>query len=94
MANLLIPGISQAEQDSLYGKLNMYNEGRVSYKETGAYLVALPRPEHPLYTLWIYSPLPERQSIFFICDLSADVHEALRMASTLCFYSPRWLFLV
>lgn len=94
MANPLIPGIPQAEQDLLYVKLNTYNEGRASYKEAGAYLVVLPRPEHPLYTLWIYSPLPERQSVFFISDLSANVHEALRVASTLCFYSPRRLFLV
>lgn len=94
MANPLIPGIPQAEQDLLYVKLNTYNEGRASYKEAGAYLVVLPRPERPLYTLWIYSPLPERQSVFFISDLSANVHEALRMASTLCFYSPRRLFLV
>ncbi len=94
MANPLLPGISHAEQASLYGKLNTYNEGRASYKEAGAYLVVLPQPEHPSYTLWIYSPLPERQSVFFICDLSADVREALRAASTLCFYSPRRLFLV
>ena len=60
----------------------------------GAYLVVLPRPEHLQYTLWIYSPLPGRQSIFYICDLSTDIHETLRMASTLCFYSPRSLLLV
>lgn len=94
MANPIIPGIPQAEQDSLYDKLNAYNQGRASYKEVGTYLVALPRPEHPSYTLWIYSPLPERQSIFYICDLSPDAHQALRMASTLCFYSPRRLLLV
>lgn len=94
MANPIIPGIPQAEQDSLYSKLNAYNQGRASYKEVGAYLVVLPRPGHPLYTLWIYSPLPERQSIFYICDLSTGIHETLRMASTLCFYSPRSLLLV
>lgn len=94
MANPIIPGIPQAEQELLYSKLNAYNQGRASYKEAGAYLVVLPRPEHPRYTLWIYSPLPERQSIFYICDLSTDIHETLRMASTLCFYSPRSLLLV
>ena len=31
------------------------NQGRASYKEVGAYLVVLPRPEHLQYTLWIYS---------------------------------------
>lgn len=94
MANPQIPGISQAEQDLLYSKLNTYNQGKASYKEAGTYLVVLPRPEYPRYSLWIYSPLPERQSIFFICDLSADIHESLRMASTLCFYSIRRLIIV
>ena len=94
MANPIIPGIPQTEQDLLYSKLNAYNQGRASYKEVGAYLVVLPRPEHLQYTLWIYSPLPGRQSIFYICDLSTDIHETLRMASTLCFYSPRSLLLV
>ena len=63
MANPIIPGIPQTEQDLLYSKLNAYNQGRASYKEVGAYLVVLPRPEHPQYTLWVYSPLPGRQSI-------------------------------
>ena len=78
MANPIIPGIPQTEQDLLYSKLNAYNQGRASYKEVGAYLVVLPRPEHLQYTLWIYSPLPGRQSIFYICDLSTDIHETLR----------------
>ena len=94
MANPIIPGIPQTEQDLLYSKLNAYNQGRASYKEVGAYLIVLPRPEYLQYTLWIYSPLPGRQSIFYICDLSTDIHETLRMASTLCFYSPRSLLLV
>lgn len=94
MANPLIPGISKTEQDSLYSKLNVYNQGRTSFKEVGAYFVILPRPDHPQYTLWVYSPLPERQSIFYIRSLSTDIHEALRMASTLCYYSPRCLLLV
>ena len=55
MANPIIPGIPQTEQDLLYSKLNAYNQGRASYKEVGAYLVVLPRPEHPQYTLWVYS---------------------------------------
>lgn len=93
MANPIIPNISETEQDSLYQKLNEYNRNRASYKEAGTYLVVLPRPEHPCYSLWIYSPLPERQSIFYICDLSTDIHETLRMASTLCFYSTRSLLL-
>ena len=81
MANPIIPGIPQTEQDLLYSKLNAYNQGRASYKEVGAYLIVLPRPEYLQYTLWIYSPLPGRQSIFYICDLSTDIHETLRMAS-------------
>ena len=94
MANPTLPGVSPAEQALLYSKLNAYNEGRASYKEAGVYLVVLPRPGHPAYSLWIYSPLPERQAIFYLCELSADVNEALRMASTLCFYSPRRLLIV
>ena len=39
MANPIIPGILQTEQDLLYSKLNAYNQGRASYKEVGAYLV-------------------------------------------------------
>lgn len=93
MANPIIPGISQAEQDLLYSKLNAYNQGRASFKEAGTYLVVLPRPGHPQYSLWIYSPLPERQSIFYIRELLTDIHESLRIASTLCYYSPRCLLL-
>lgn len=94
MANPTLPGVSPAEQALLYSKLNAYNEGRASYKEAGVYLVVLPRPGHPAYSLWIYSPLPERQAIFYLCELSADINEALRMASALCFYSPRRLLIV
>ena len=94
MTNPLIPGITAAEQDVLYQKLNAYNLKKASFKEVGAYLVVLPRADCPRYSLWIYSPLPERQSIFYIFDLSEDIHEALRMASTLCYYSPRPLSLV
>ena len=94
MANPIIPGIPEAEQDLLYKKLNEYNLGRASYKEAGAYLVVLPRPEYPRYSLWIYSPLPERQSIFYIQDLSEDISESLRAASSLCYYSPRCMLLV
>lgn len=93
MANPTIPGISQAEQDSLYSKLNVYNQGRASFKEVGAYFVVLPRPEHPQYSLWVYSPLPERQSIFYIRELSTDIQETLRIASTLCYYSSRCMLL-
>ena len=39
MANPIIPGIPQTEQDLLYSKLNAYNQGRASYKEVGAYLI-------------------------------------------------------
>ena len=94
MTNPLIPGITAAEQDVLYQKLNAYNLKKASFKEVGAYLVVLPRADCPRYSLWIYSPLPERQSIFYIFDLSEDIHEALRMASTLCYYSSRPLSLV
>ena len=94
MANPLIPGISATEQDLLYKKLSIYNQKKASFKEAGAYLVVLPRTDYPRYSLWVYSPLPERQSIFYIFDLNEDVHEALRIASTLCYYSLRPLLLV
>lgn len=94
MANPLIPNISAAEQESLYRKLNEYNLKKASYKEAGAYLVVLPRADHPKYSLWVYSPLPERQSIFYLFDLSMDIYETLRMASTLCYYSTRPLLIV
>ena len=89
-----IPGLSAQEQTLLYEKLNTYNQERASYKEAGAYLVVLPREGHPAYTLWIYSPLPGRQHIFYLCELSTDVNEALRTASTLCFYSERRMLMV
>lgn len=94
MANPRLPGIAEAEQAILYDKLNEYNRGRASFKEAGVYLVVLPRPGHDCYSAWIYSPLPEKQSILFIHDLSPDVNEALRMASTLFFFSKRCLLIV
>lgn len=80
MANPKLPGISDNEQALLYAKLNEYNRGRASFKEAGVYLLVLPRPGKPSYSLWLYSPLPERQSILYIHDLSPDINESLRMA--------------
>ena len=94
MANPILPGLTGTEQEALYTKLKLYNDGRPSYKETGAYLVVLPRQGHATYSLWIFSPLPERQSIFYLCELAADAEESLRMASAWCFYSPRRLLIV
>ena len=45
MTNPLIPGITAAEQDVLYQKLNEYNLKKASFKEVGAYLVVLPRAD-------------------------------------------------
>ena len=45
MTNPLIPGITAAEQDVLYQKLNAYNLKKASFKEVGAYLVVLPRAD-------------------------------------------------
>ena len=70
------------------------NRGRASFKEAGVYLVVLPRPGKPNYSLWLYSPLPEKQSILYIHDLSPDINESLRMASTMFYYSRRCLILV
>ena len=94
MANPRLPGIPENEQALLYGKLNEYNRGRASFKEAGVYLVALPRPGKPNYSLWLYSPLLEKQSILYIHDLSPDINESLRMASTMFYYSKRCLILV
>ena len=94
MANPLLPGLAWHEQEKLYTRLRQYNEGRPSYKETGAYLVVLPRPGHSNYTLWIYSPLPGRQSIFYLHELAPDAEESLRMASSWCYYSSRRLLVV
>ena len=93
MANPKLPNISENEQAVLYAKLNEYNRGRFSFKEVGAYLIALPTPERPNYSLWLYSPLLEKQFIIFIHDLSPDIYESLRMASTMCYYSRRCLIL-
>lgn len=43
MANPRLPNITEAEQELLYEKLNVYNQGKASYKEAGCYLVVLPR---------------------------------------------------
>lgn len=93
MANPKLPGISESEQALLYAKLNEYNRGRASFKEAGVYLVVLPRPGKPNYSLWLYSPLPEKQSILYIHDLSPDINESLRIASTMFYYSRRCLIL-
>ena len=94
MANPRLPGISENEEALLYAKLNEYNRGRASFKEVGVYLVVLPRPGKPNYSLWLYSPLPEKQSILYIHDLSPDINESLRMASTMFYYSKRCIILV
>ncbi len=94
MANPRLPGISENEQALLYAKLNEYNRGRASFKEVGVYLVVLPRPGKPNYSLWLYSPLLEKQSILYIHDLSPDINESLRMASTMFYYSKRCIILV
>ena len=57
MANPRLPNITEAEQELLYEKLNIYNQGKASYKEAGCYLVVLPREGHPNYSLWFYTPL-------------------------------------
>lgn len=94
MANPRLPQISEAEEAVLYAKLNEYNRKRASFKEAGAYMVVLPRPGHDCYSVWIYSPLPQRQAIWFIHDLSPDINEALRMASTMFYFSLRPLLIV
>lgn len=94
MPNPRLPGITETEENLLYAKLNEYNRGRTSFKEAGAYLIVLPRTERGNYSLWIYSPEPEKQSIWFVHDLSPDIYEALRMASTMFYFSRRCLLIV
>lgn len=94
MANPKIPRLSEAEEAQLYRQLSAYNQGRASYKEEGAYLIVLPQPAKPFYSLWIYSPIPQKQSVLYICELTEDVHASLRMASTLCYFSRRPLLIV
>lgn len=94
MANPKLPGIPESEQALLYAKLNEYNYGRASFKEAGVYLIVLPQPGKPNYSLWLYPPLFERQSILYIHDLSPDINESLRIASTLLYYSRRCLILM
>lgn len=94
MSKPKLPEITETEQNLLYAKLSEYNRGRASFKEAGAYLVVLPRPGHDSYSVWVFSPELERRSILFIHDLSPDVHEALRMASTMFYFSKRCLLIV
>ena len=94
MANPKLPGVPEKEQALLYVKLNEYNRGRASFKEAGVYLVVIPHPGKPNYSLWFYSPLPEKQSILYIHDLSPDINESLRMASTLFYYSKKCLVIM
>lgn len=47
----------------------------------------------PIFTLDLL-PSARKAIHIYIFDLSEDIHEALRMASTLCYYSPRPLSLV
>ncbi len=94
MANPKLPKISENEQALLYTKLNEYNRGRSSYKEAGVYMIALPQLGKSNYTLWLYSPNLEKQSIIYIRDLSSDIYESLRIASTMFYYSKRCLIVV
>ncbi|WP_455584167.1 exodeoxyribonuclease X C-terminal domain-containing protein [Bacteroides sp.] len=94
MANPRLPGIPETKENLLYAKLNEYNRGRTSFKEAGAYLIVLPRPGYSNYSLWIFSPESEKQSILFIHDLSPDIDEALRMASTMFYFSRRCLLIM
>ena len=53
MANPRLPNITEAEQELLYEKLNVYNQGKASYKEAGCYPVVLHastrQAVHPVY---------------------------------------------
>ena len=82
------------EQVKLYEQLRHYNEGRESYKVSGVYLLVLPHDNKPKYSLWCYSPELERNPILFIQDLSEQIQESLRMATSMFFCSKRKLLIV
>lgn len=94
MANPKLPGITASEQAVLYTKLNEYNRGRASFREAGVYLIVLPQKGNLNYSLWVYSPLPERQTILYIRELTPDIYESLRIASTMLYFSKRCLVLI
>ncbi len=94
MSNPKLPGIPEDEQLLLYTNLGKYNQGRASFKEAGTYLVVLPRPRQPNYSLWFFSPILDKQSILYVHDLSPDIHESLRIASTMLYYSRRCIVIV
>ena len=94
MARPVIPGMSADEQVKLYEQLRHYNEGRESYKVSGVYLLVLPHDNKPKYSLWCYSPELERNPILFIQDLSEQIQESLRMATSMFFCSTRKLLIV
>ncbi len=94
MARPIIPTLSTEQQTQLYEQLRRYNEGRDSYKVSGAYLIVLPYAGKSHYSLWFYSPTVERNPILYLDDLSESVQESLRRVSTLCFHSARKVFLV
>lgn len=89
MANPRLPNITEAEQELLYEKLNVYNQGKASYKEAGCYLVVLPREGHPDYSLWFYTPLLDRRCILFIEDLKPDIIQSLRIVTSELWYANR-----
>ena len=94
MAKPIIPGLNAAEQQQIYEQLLRYNEGRESYKVSGAYLIVLPHTGKSRYSLWFYSPLVERATILYLYDLTESIEESLRKVSALFFKSPRKVFLV
>lgn len=89
MPNPQLPGIAEKEQALLYDKLRDYNRGRASFKEAGIYLIVLPRPGKPNYSLWLYVPSTSHHPFLYINELSPDVYESLRIAGTMLYYSRR-----
>ncbi|WP_251968155.1 hypothetical protein NEE14_007590 [Parabacteroides sp. AD58] len=94
MARPVIPGMSADEQLKLYEQLQHYNAERDSYKVAGVYLLVIPHDGKKCYSLWCYSPTLERNPILFIQDLSEQIQESLRLATSMFFYSKRKLLIV
>ena len=88
MANPRLPNITEAEQELLYEKLNVYNQGKASYRG-GMLPCGFTEEGHPNYSLWFYTPLLDRQCILFIEDLKPDIIQSLRIVTSELWYANR-----
>ena len=94
MANPRLPNITEAEQELLYEKLNIYNQGKASYKGgKGATLWSYREKGNPNYSLWFYTPLLDKRCILFIEDLKTDIIQSLRIVTSELWYANRQILI-